>query len=99
MTTLFEANWMRWEEGVRAQGVERGRAETDARLLGRQAALKFGTDTAERLSDLLEGLTASEDLDRVSDWIIECATGDELLSRVSALRPPESAGGNRTPRA
>ena len=103
MTTLFEANWMRWEEGVRAQGVEqgveKGRAETGARLLGRQAALKFGTDTAERLSDLLEGLTASEDLDRVSDWIIECATGDELLSRVSALRPPGSAGGNRTPRA
>ena len=98
MTTLLEASWMQWEEGVRARGMEKGRAEAGVRLLGRQAALKFGTGTAERLSGLL-GLTAHEDLDRVGDWIIECATGDELLSRVSALRPPESAGGNDTPRA
>ena len=107
MATLLEANWMRWEAGVRAeeraqgvvQGIEQGRAEVVSRLLGRQAALKFGAPTAERLSDLLEGLTAREDLDRVSDWIIECATGDELLSRVSALRPTGSADGNGTPRA
>ena len=74
------------EQGV-AQGIEKGRAEEGIRL-GRQTALKFGAQTADRLSGLLEGLTAREDLDRVSDWIIECATGEELLSRVSTLRTP-----------
>ena len=112
MTTVFQANWMRWEEGVRArataegrrqgmeqgiregieqgleQGLERGRAEEGMRLLGRLAALKFDARTAERLSGLLDGLQAPEDLDRVGDWLIECGTGGDLLSRVSALRTP-----------
>lgn len=100
MTTVFQANWMQWEAGVRAeeraqgieqgrvQGIEKGRAEEGRRLLDRQVMLKFGVQTAERLSNLLEGLTAREDLDRVSDWIIECTTGEEFLSRVSNLRTP-----------
>ena len=80
MTTLLEANLNRWDARVRA--------EEGARLLRRQATAKFDAHTAERLSGLLEGLTAREDVDRVSDWIIECATGEELLSRVTALRTP-----------
>ena len=40
---------------------------------------------AERLAGLLEGLTEQEDLDQVGDWILECGSGDELLSRVSSL--------------
>ena len=99
MTTLLEANLNRWDAKVRAEmraemraeiraeNIERERAE-EGRRLGRQAALKFDAHTAERLSVLLEGMTVREDLDRVSDWIIECATGEELLSRVSALRAP-----------
>ena len=96
MTTVFQANWMEWEAGVRAeeraQGIEKGRTEEGKRLLGRQVMLKFGVQTAERLSGLLEGLTARGDLDRVSDWIIECGTGEELLSRVSALHTPARTG-------
>ena len=80
MTTLLEANLNRWDERVRA--------EEGVRLLHRLVAAKFDARTGERLSGLLEGLTAREDVDRVSDWIIECATGEELLSRVSALRQP-----------
>ena len=74
------------EQGV-AQGIERGRAEEGMRL-GRQVMLKFGAQTVERLSGLLADLTAREDLDRVSDWIIECGTGEEFLTRVTALRAP-----------
>ena len=103
MTTLLEANLNRWDAGVRAeyvargrlqgieqgvaQGIERGRAEEGMRL-GRQVMLKFDAQTAERLSVLLEGMTVREDLDRVSDWIIECGTGEEFLTRVTALRAP-----------
>ena len=94
MTTLLEASWDQWEAGVRKQGIERGiergRAEQGARLLARQAALKFGAGTAKRLAALLEGLPAGEDLERVGDWIIECAAEDELLSRVAAMRQASS---------
>ena len=104
MTTVFQANWMEWEAGVRAeeraqgieqgrvQGIEKGRTEEGKRLLGRLATAKFDTFTADRLSGLLEGLTAREDLDRVSDWIIECPTGEEFLSRISDLRAPARTG-------
>ena len=94
MTTVLEARWDQWEAGVRKecleqgieQGIEQGRAEQGARLLARLAALKFGAATAKRLEALLKGLPAGEDLDRVGDWIIECAAGDELLPRVAAMR-------------
>ena len=97
MTTVAEAAWDRWEAKVMAkgfeQGVERGvrrgiaqgRAEGGAQIISRQAALRFGTGAAERLAGLLEGLTEQEDLDRVGDWILQCDSGDELLSRVSSL--------------
>ena len=98
MTTLLEASWDQWEAGVRKQGMEqgmeqgleRGRAEQGVRLLARLAALKFGAGAAERLAVLLEGLPAGEDLERVGDWIIECAAEDELLSRVAAMRQASS---------
>ena len=91
MTTLLEANLNRWDARVRAEiraeTIERERAE-EGRRLGRQVMLKFGAQTVERLSGLLADLTAREDLDRVSDWIIECGTGEEFLTRVTALRAP-----------
>ena len=74
------------EQG-RELGLAQGRAEERARLR-RQAALKFGLDTAERLSDRLAGLTAREDLDQVGDWIVECESGDELLLRVRSIVSP-----------
>ena len=101
MPTIAEANWDRWEAGLRAegrkQGIRQGRAQgrtegrTEGRvgLISRQVALKFGPRTAERLSGLLNGLTARKDLDQVGDWIIECDSGEELLSRLSALRAKE----------
>ena len=97
MTTVAEAVWDRWEAKVLAKGIEqgveqgmergieRGVRRGGARLACRQATLKFGAGAAERLAGLLEGLTEQEDLDRVGDWILECGSGDELLSRTSSL--------------
>ena len=97
MATVAEAAWDRWDAKVRAEafaqgveqgiekGVERGARRGGARLIGRQAALKFGAGTAERLAGLLEDLTEQEDLDKVGGWILECGSADELLSRVSGL--------------
>ena len=91
LQTLLEANPNRRDARVRAECIERDRADAGRRL-GRRAGLKFDAHAAERLSALLEGQTAREDLDRVSDRVIECATGKELLSRASALRAPAGAG-------
>ena len=89
MTTVAEAAWDRWEAKVLAkgieQGLERGVRRGGSRLVIRQATLKFGAGAAERLAGLLEGLTEQEDLDKVGDWILECGSSGELLSRASSL--------------
>ena len=75
------------EQGME-RGIERERARGLARLR-RQAAIKFGAYTAERLAVLLGTAVANERMarlsDRVSDWVVECERGEDLLSRVSAL--------------
>ena len=81
------------------QGIEEERTRGMARLqqerargftrLRRQVAIKFGEQTAERLSTLLGAGIAAERMerlsDRVSDWIVECEHSEDLLARVSAL--------------
>ena len=66
------------------QGIEQGRAEERA-LMRRQAARKFGTETAVRLEGLLDDITAPGELGEVGDWIIECETGADLLDRTARL--------------
>ena len=73
------------EQGIE-RGIERGRSE-ERRRLCRQAALKFTAETAPRLSVLLQRLTDPERLEQVGDWIIECATEEELLARVQDAIP------------
>ena len=72
------------EQGM-AQGIEQERARGLARLR-RQAAIKFGAGTAERLAALLGAAVAGEQMERVGDWIVECDRGGELLARVTAMR-------------
>ena len=67
-----------------AQGREMGLADERTRLR-RQATLKFGSGTASLLADRLASLTTFDDLDRVGDWIIECQSGDDLLSRACSI--------------
>lgn len=50
-------------------------------MVCRQARLKFGTDTAERLSEMLEGVFDPERIARIGDRIILCETGAEPLAR------------------
>ena len=66
----------------RVEGQAEARAEQRA-LLCRQAARRFGAETAERLADLLAGVDDPARLAEVGDWIVVCATGDELLDRCS----------------
>ena len=67
----------------REQGLEQGLAHERA-LLRRQAATRFGTDTAERLEAVLAGIPDPERLAEVGEWLVRCETGDAFLSRVAA---------------
>ena len=64
------------------QGARRGRQEGQALVLRRIIARKFGDDTAGQLSALLDDVSASEDIDRVTDALIECGTSEEFIERV-----------------
>ena len=74
------------EQGIE-QGIERGieqGIEQERRLLRRLAERKFGAEAAPRLSDLLERVADPERLAQVGEWVIECATEEDLLARVQA---------------
>ena len=67
-----------WVEQGREQGLQQGQRV----LLCRQAARKFDAAAGERLAVLLEGVTDSDRLAQVGDWIIECGTADDLFARL-----------------
>ncbi len=71
----------RHEQGL-ALGLERGLRHERA-MLSRQAARKFGGETAARLEALLERIDDPERFVRIGEDVIDCATGAELLARVA----------------
>ena len=78
--------WTRqWFEDGREEGRKQGRAEERALLLHRLTARKFGAETADRLSGVLNGLADPERLAEVGEWIIECETSAELLGRAGSI--------------
>lgn len=96
MANMFDREWAELAEKHRgegrAQGFEQGREqgiEQELRrqraLLARQAARKFDAETAARLSDLLQRVSAPDRFVDVGDAIIECATGAGLLARARRM--------------
>ena len=45
------------------------------------AQRRFGADVAEALSELIEGVDDAGRLTEVGDWVVDSATGGELLNR------------------
>ena len=62
--------------------VQRGRRQGQAHVLRRQAERRFGAKTAGRLSEVLGEASGPEDIDRVTDALFDCATGEEFIRRV-----------------
>ena len=69
----------------RNEGRKEGHREGQARVIVRQATLRFGPETARRLSRLLAGVTDMDQLDGVAEAIIDCSGDGEFLARVEAL--------------
>ena len=85
MATLHEARAREWQAEWFQRGHDQGIGRGQTELMRRQAKRKFDAETAERLSGLLDGLTDPERLAEVGEWIIECATGAELLDRTERV--------------
>lgn len=64
------------------QGMNELVQKGEVRLMRRQVTRRFGEETAGRLSRLLNELPGPEDVDRVTDALFECDTGDEFIERV-----------------
>ena len=91
--TLVErvAEWPKqWRQEGREEGVEQGR-EHERALLRRQAASRFGEETAERLSGMLAHVADWDALAEIGDWLVRCETGGEFLARVD----PAAGGPDR----
>lgn len=58
--------------------VQRGARQSLQRLIAR----RFGEETAGQVSDVLEELPDPEGIDRVTDALFECGTGEEFIERV-----------------
>ena len=69
-----------YQETYREEGRQRGHREA----LRGMAERKFGAGVAERLTAALAGF-GTEGMPAVGDWIIDCATGEELLTRLDSL--------------
>ena len=70
---------------IAAQGRAEARAESLERvrsLLRRLVAWRYGTDTAQQVNPLLAATEDPERLTNVGNWIMECATGRDLLERL-----------------
>ena len=67
----------------RAEGLAKGLSNERSTLL-RQARLRFDAETADALAPLLEPVNDPEELTQIGEWIILCASGEDLLNRVRA---------------
>ena len=83
--TMLEEQVQEWTKQWFEEGREEGREQGQRALLRRQAARKFDAEAAERLSELLNGLSNPERLAEIGEWIIECETGAELLERAGRV--------------
>ena len=88
-TALFESRQQGLQQG-REEGREKGREEVREEFLERQRAMllrqatrKFGVGMAASLEAVLTGIDDPRRLDEIGDRLIDSASGDELLSRVS----------------
>ena len=79
---------LRFEQGIE-RGVEQGVEQATSTLreeqrawLGRQATRRFGRRAGESLGEHLANVDSTAEFEQVSDWIVDCASEDELLAKI-----------------
>lgn len=74
-----------WKQEWRAEGLAEGLAKglsNERSTLLRMVGLRFDAETADALAPLLEPVNDPEELTQIGEWIILCASGEDLLNRV-----------------
>ena len=74
--------YQEWAEGHRLKGREEGREEQGRAVVLRLASRKFGAETAKRLEGLV-GSMGPEQLILLTDAVVDCNTGDDLLAEAA----------------
>ena len=74
------------ELGMQRWYIEQGLADIRSLLAG-QVTRKFGAGTAARAVDLLAGIGDADGLRRAGEWVIDCATAEELVQRLENGKP------------
>ncbi|MCY4200781.1 MAG: Rpn family recombination-promoting nuclease/putative transposase [Gammaproteobacteria bacterium] len=71
------------------QGIERGAEQATSTLrkeqrawIGRLATRRFGQRAGESLGEHLANVNSTADFEQVSDWIVDCASEEELLAKI-----------------
>ena len=80
VTMTLEERVITWREPWIRQGIEQG-LDYERGLLRRQAEVRFGAGTAERLSGLLAREKNPQRLAEIGEAIVRCETGDAFLRR------------------
>ncbi len=78
---MLEQEPRAWADRMR----DEGRAEVQrsmVALLLLQARMRFGDGLAERLANLLEGITDTDRLHDIGRWLLSCESGEALLARL-----------------
>ncbi len=79
----------RGQELGEARGQKLGEAQGLRQAYVDTARWKFGADAAERLAKVLAGVTDRSRLARLGRLVVECETGDELITRATSDGEPE----------
>ncbi|MYD98964.1 MAG: Uma2 family endonuclease [Gammaproteobacteria bacterium] len=73
------------EEAAARRALEADRLAGERSILVRQAESKFDGATAKSVAALLEGLTSTDDLLRVGEWLVVVENSSDLLHRIGNL--------------
>ena len=82
--SMLQRNTERAIERYRREGIEQG-FQRERALLCRLATRRFGDDLGRRLGARLADVKDPILFDKVGDLVLECATGEELLSGVNGM--------------
>ncbi len=84
---------VQWREEGREEGFQQG-LEHERALLCRMAALRFGSETSERLAATLAGIADPDRLADIGEWLVRCDAAEEFLAHAvpSATEPDRSSG-------
>ncbi len=79
---VLDEEMVPWTERWKAEGMAQGKAEGRKEQLIRIVHTKFGEIVADNLAALLQPVSSEKVLDELTDWVLSCHSGEDLLARV-----------------